>query len=136
MRQQTAVADHLHEVGGDRLAGERLPGDQVPDLSGFRVHRQRIAGADPPCLRADESRQAEVEGVAVEKPGEGFGEERRDAEMLERRGRLLARDRKSTRLNSSHLVISYAVFCLKKKNIQRAEESDTRTRSTSRRNPS
>src|SRR5256885_9316858 len=27
------------------------------------------------------------------------------------------RDRKSTRLNSSHLVISYAVFCLKKKTI-------------------
>src|SRR5256885_11634984 len=26
------------------------------------------------------------------------------------------RDRKSTRLNSSHLVMSYAVFCLKKKN--------------------
>src|SRR5256885_6202902 len=28
----------------------------------------------------------------------------------------LTSDRKSTRLNSSHLVISYAVFCLKKKN--------------------
>src|SRR5256885_5368913 len=27
-------------------------------------------------------------------------------------------DRKSTRLNSSHLVISYAVFCLKKKTIK------------------
>src|SRR5947207_12366462 len=27
-------------------------------------------------------------------------------------------DRKSTRLNSSHTVISYAVFCLKKKNIR------------------
>src|SRR5260221_6369776 len=27
------------------------------------------------------------------------------------------RDRKSTRLNSSHTVISYAVFCLKKKNL-------------------
>src|SRR5256885_3484052 len=27
-------------------------------------------------------------------------------------------DRKSTRLNSSHLVISYAVFCLKKKNLK------------------
>src|SRR5256885_8692237 len=26
-------------------------------------------------------------------------------------------DRKSTRLNSSHLVISYAVFCLKKKKV-------------------
>src|ERR1022692_1602363 len=31
-----------------------------------------------------------------------------------RRDRDYARDRKSTRLNSSHLVISYAVFCLKK----------------------
>src|SRR5438132_7377617 len=30
----------------------------------------------------------------------------------------LERDRKSTRLNSSHTVISYAVFCLKKKNTQ------------------
>src|SRR5690606_39722421 len=28
------------------------------------------------------------------------------------------RDRKSTRLNSSHVKISYAVFCLKKKNTQ------------------
>src|SRR5256885_12130412 len=31
-------------------------------------------------------------------------------------GQLNQADRKSTRLNSSHLVISYAVFCLKKKN--------------------
>src|SRR5256885_9567119 len=29
-----------------------------------------------------------------------------------------AEDRKSTRLNSSHLVISYAVFCLEKKKVQ------------------
>src|SRR2546426_9159604 len=33
----------------------------------------------------------------------------------ERRGKTRQVDRKSTRLNSSHLVISYAVFCLKKK---------------------
>src|SRR3712207_8535146 len=32
-------------------------------------------------------------------------------------------DRKSTRLNSSHANISYAVFCLKKKNTHRAEIS-------------
>src|SRR2546426_6595359 len=31
------------------------------------------------------------------------------------KGQLAVKDRKSTRLNSSHLVISYAVFCLKKK---------------------
>src|SRR5256885_2900106 len=33
-------------------------------------------------------------------------------------------DRKSTRLNSSHLVISYAVFCLKKKKITHAPRVD------------
>src|SRR5262245_62889190 len=32
---------------------------------------------------------------------------------------IIAQDRKSTRLNSSHLGISYAVFCLKKKNRKR-----------------
>src|SRR3712207_8865959 len=31
---------------------------------------------------------------------------------------VIARDRKSTRLNSSHANISYAVFCLKKKNYR------------------
>src|SRR5256885_12210253 len=36
-------------------------------------------------------------------------------EASEADARLIAADRKSTRLNSSHLVISYAVFCLKKK---------------------
>src|SRR5437899_4976282 len=35
-------------------------------------------------------------------------------------------DRKSTRLNSSHLGISYAVFCLKKKNLYRNETNPTR----------
>src|SRR5690625_4351720 len=33
----------------------------------------------------------------------------------------LAEDRKSTRLNSSHVAISYAVFCLKKKNTSISE---------------
>src|SRR5260221_10520439 len=34
---------------------------------------------------------------------------------------LRGRDRKSTRLNSSHTVISYAVFCLKKKKTKNTE---------------
>src|SRR5258708_28733396 len=37
-------------------------------------------------------------------------------------GNCFGRDRKSTRLNSSHQIISYAVFCLKKKNKQPARE--------------
>src|SRR5260221_10615425 len=39
----------------------------------------------------------------------------RRTNLLDRLLMLASRDRKSTRLNSSHTVISYAVFCLKKK---------------------
>src|SRR5438034_8245822 len=57
-------------------------------------------------------RSAEILGAKVE-PG-GAGEIARRARGTPRIvNRLL--DRKSTRLNSSHTVISYAVFCLKKK---------------------
>src|SRR5437588_9660618 len=41
------------------------------------------------------------------------------ADILE--GGRLSSDRKSTRLNSSHTVISYAVFCLKKKKKRKIE---------------
>src|SRR5256885_9265880 len=63
------------------------------------VDRQRHAG-DPArfIARQEHRRPRHV-------PAGAFGAER---------ARLA--DRKSTRLNSSHLVISYAVFCLKKKN--------------------
>src|SRR5256885_8456565 len=44
---------------------------------------------------------------ALDAPGQGFRSMTVAASIA---------DRKSTRLNSSHLVISYAVFCLKKKN--------------------
>src|SRR5256885_12267720 len=50
----------------------------------------------------------------------------RTSRLAPRRGSALAPDRKSTRLNSSHLVISYAVFCLKKKNdLDGADPNDT-----------
>src|SRR2546427_5708970 len=46
----------------------------------------------------------------------------------------LERDRKSTRLNSSHSQISYAVFCLKKKSrIQRRRRRGSRTSPSMRR---
>src|SRR3712207_8204505 len=41
----------------------------------------------------------------------------RDLEHLQAIAKRYKRDRKSTRLNSSHANISYAVFCLKKKKI-------------------
>src|SRR5262245_62925102 len=45
-----------------------------------------------------------------------FAVELRPTKKDTRPGNFAALDRKSTRLNSSHLGISYAVFCLKKKN--------------------
>src|SRR3712207_7719261 len=50
-------------------------------------------------------------------PAHGLGH-LQGAKRVETLGRLQVRrrDRKSTRLNSSHANISYAVFCLKKKN--------------------
>src|SRR5699024_12028962 len=57
----------------------------------------------------------------LEKPlNEKTGDEKMIAALkrhLNRQSELKAGDRKSTRLNSSHVSISYAVFCLKKKTI-------------------
>src|SRR5690606_40869790 len=64
---------------------------------------------------------------AMAQPGDHRGVRRRDhpgagrnLHQVEAHGAVLADgrgpDRKSTRLNSSHVKISYAVFCLKKKN--------------------
>src|ERR1039458_10483460 len=47
------------------------------------------------------------------------------------RGLVWWSDRKSTRLNSSHLGISYAVFCLKKKNKQITQITECTVMSTS-----
>src|SRR2546430_16558583 len=58
--------------------------------------------------RGDRAAAAEPRGAARGDPRRGAG-----------RG-----DRKSTRLNSSHSQISYAVFCLKKKKQRKSKQSD------------
>src|SRR6266540_6455833 len=42
------------------------------------------------------------------------------------------RDRKSTRLNSSHITISYAVFCLKKKKKKNQKETNKKKKKTNK----
>src|SRR5207245_10933493 len=84
-----------------------LKPDREPVLAGVglipgipRVDRLRLAGDQAPVDRTDvvllEDREAPLEGAAGA-------------------ARHVLGDRKSTRLNSSHGSISYAVFCLKKK---------------------
>src|SRR5205807_6131554 len=59
------------------------------------------------------------------RPGHRRGR-RPESPAADRCARRRARDRKSTRLNSSHLVISYAVFCLKKKKKKNKKNSRER----------
>src|SRR2546426_1383806 len=59
---------------------------------------------------------APLERLDLGERGARDGDERHIAVVQEHAGGIVViGDRKSTRLNSSHLVISYAVFCLKKK---------------------
>src|SRR5256885_12483934 len=71
-----------------------------------------------PFVRLEEAkRRLAAEGVELIDFGKGDPREETDPlirRALVESGSML--DRKSTRLNSSHLVISYAVFCLKKNN--------------------
>src|SRR2546430_6827410 len=62
-------------------------------------------------------------------PGSSLRDERGSSWDVEGPLAVLAtsQDRKSTRLNSSHSQISYAVFCLKKKNIIKSTRTPTNT---------
>src|SRR5690625_6157486 len=74
----------------------------------------------------DESRSAPPSAPHdVQVPQLPQDETRRDAPGLEAPGGFEGEDRKSTRLNSSHVAISYAVFCLKKKKATRLNTPQT-----------
>src|SRR2546426_8248747 len=73
---------------------------QVLQIQRLRSHGERPVGRARPLARRTVAVQLDAVAVRVAQV-DG-----------------LAQDRKSTRLNSSHLVISYAVFCLKKKKKQ------------------
>src|SRR2546426_6074911 len=74
------------------------------------LFRSRPVGADPETSRLEPGRPQLQRRAALEIPREQADERAPRGLCVPERG-----DRKSTRLNSSHLVISYAVFCLKKK---------------------
>src|SRR5207245_5884400 len=91
-----------------------FPTRRSSDLIGL-VSALLDEGLTVPCQLADRAdrrwrNEAGTQQPVPQKVGEPFGI--LDVGLLPRHGP----DRKSTRLNSSHGSISYAVFCLKKKN--------------------
>src|SRR2546422_3535524 len=112
-RNTTGLARRLRER---RLAKRALdlPATELPAAT------PGWPGEDPDLLEQVEDR------LALElhlEPGELFLDFPAKADMLALELPLVKRDgdRKSTRLNSSHGYISYAVFCLKKKKEERTE---------------
>src|SRR5690242_21556035 len=80
----------------------------VGEAAGRRLQARRPGGGGPPQGGRGGQGEPRDGGGRAADPG----------------GRATARgDRKSTRLNSSHMSISYAVFCLKKKKKKHKQES-------------
>src|SRR5690606_42131474 len=90
-----------------------FPTRRSSDLGGGRRAGAVGARGDYQARRSAARRQSALgDGLPRRRPAGRAG-------VAGERGRAVARplDRKSTRLNSSHVKISYAVFCLKKKKI-------------------
>src|SRR5205807_7071256 len=84
----------------------------------------------PNAIGPDDNRDnSQLSSLCQRRDGDSPSELRLLAEYPGTNGPLCRhlRDRKSTRLNSSHLVISYAVFCLKKKKQARHGVSSQRS---------
>src|SRR5947199_2883550 len=86
------------------------------DTATTEIYTLSLHDALPICLVA--TRRSDVRGVR---------EYRHDNTATS----FFCEDRKSTRLNSSHLGISYAVFCLKKKKKKNKQQIKTKTTNTS-----
>src|SRR5215216_5248688 len=132
IRQDYEPADLRRRAAhdGDRRAALRLLAI-ANALEGMpRAEAARLAGMERQALR-DAVLRFNAEGPAGlhDKPRPGRPERLSDGQQAALKAHILRgprpeRDRKSTRLNSSHQIISYAVFCLKKK---KKRPPDTRT---------
>src|SRR5206468_8578245 len=113
------------DADGDRPDVGR--GEEVPDgpavIAGQRAEtdgeREELRDTDDGCTHRRECE------APVEQRHEGGPRVHRGPEDQQRKQHAADRDRKSTRLNSSHDQISYAVFCLKKKKKKKTKTTRT-----------
>src|SRR5439155_11987194 len=103
----------VERVVGERRIAARGVGEEARRL-GAVPRRKR---GEPRSKRLAVRRPHRLTGPRCEVcwPGEAGGEHEQRTPNAAPHAALVPRDRKSTRLNSSHVAISYAVFCLKKK---------------------
>src|SRR5690625_6936306 len=114
-------------IANEIVEGELLEGDQIPsttEISKFyQVNRATVQKGLASLVDAGYVYKQRGVGMFVSKDARLKLIQKRKEDfyneylkpMLEEAKRIEIKDRKSTRLNSSHVAISYAVFCLKKK---------------------
>src|SRR5947208_5720563 len=85
----------------------------------FRSNADRAARQE----RQDRPKGIRRRGRHLQEADQWRRARRRGQEAGQADGRGARLDRKSTRLNSSHQIISYAVFCLKKKKIKKTRDT-------------
>src|SRR2546426_12838294 len=127
-----ALGARRRDVGGATEIVDAIPHDRLHDVRLVRVQPAHCVPSFGPCERAaDVPNPNHAESLTSSGRGGAGRVQHGTPPFTMKRGRrstwrwrLVFRietllrnetDRKSTRLNSSHLVISYAVFCLKKK---------------------
>src|SRR5258705_1107727 len=93
------------------VSGAAPPTFSTPG-TGLAAMSREIVSKDPVRVRLSTSSLAN-NGLGLSAARTGFAQDR--MENVAAAKAIFRTDRKSTRLNSSHLGISYAVFCLKKK---------------------
>src|SRR5947208_10163596 len=91
--------------------GEPLPLASAPQTSAASQAPSAAPAQAPKAAPPPQAAKAEPKTAAAIPEG-----------LLPITAPLLGTDRKSTRLNSSHQIISYAVFCLKKKNKKKHDQ--------------
>src|SRR2546427_3621618 len=117
-------ADHPPALGREE------PRDLGSDAAGGAGHHHDLAvelshGRQSTTPQAALRKTVSPKGHAGGFSGDRLGK-RPDGGGSSTTSRVAPRDRKSTRLNSSHSQISYAVFCLKKKKKKRIEKIEIR----------
>jgi len=103
------VKAQVHAGGRGKAGGVKL----VKTKEEIKAFAQQWLGTNLVTYQTDEGGQP-VSKILVE-PCTDIDQELYLGAVVDRSSRRVVLDRKSTRLNSSHANISYAVFCLKKK---------------------
>src|SRR5438876_5989162 len=109
-RDRAQISWGVDQSWKHQCRNERLRGRTKVLRGGFET------GAERPIRAGSEGSITKTEEEARRQAGQPAEFER--GQRLQQKRHCQRRDRKSTRLNSSHPSISYAVFCLKKKTKQ------------------